>query len=189
MASVRSADCASAAAACACWRREKPALLGLVGAVAAFEEGGRRVGSWMEEGGCGEGPVPAVLVVLAEGVVGSWGLEVGVGRFGSRRERWRFRGMRGVGVLVVVGRRDVFEAFREGGPTKREGARRLDVVFVRGKLLLFGCEDAIMEGWLFRARERRGIGDEVELHGEAWRNPGSSYSFYVCEALNRIYFT
>jgi hypothetical protein len=37
----------------------------------------------------------------------------------------------------MVGRRDVFEALRDGGPTKREGAgKRLEVVFVRGAFML-----------------------------------------------------
>lgn len=55
-------------------------------------------------------------------------------RFGSlRRERWRTRGARVEGEVVGGGRREVLEALREGGPTKREGAgRRFDVVLVMG---------------------------------------------------------
>lgn len=52
-----------------------------------------------------------------------------------RWERWRMRGTRAVGALEMAGRREVFDALRDGGPTKREGAgRRLEVVFWRGVL-------------------------------------------------------
>lgn len=60
----------------------------------------------------------------------------GIGRFGSwaRRERCRVRGLRdGLPASADGGWREVLEALREGGPTKRAGAgRRLVTVFFRG---------------------------------------------------------
>lgn len=63
-----------------------------------------------------------------------WLLVVGGrGRFesGERSERWRTRGvLAGVRLSLLGGRRDVFDALRDGGPTKSAGAgRRLDCIF------------------------------------------------------------
>lgn len=51
----------------------------------------------------------------------------GKGRFesGERRERWRTRGVFvGLRLSAPGGKREVFEAFRDGGPTKSAGAGR-----------------------------------------------------------------
>ena len=52
---------------------------------------------------------------------------------GERRERWRTRGtLAGLRLSVPGGRRDVFEALRDGGPTNSAGAgsRLIDALVV-----------------------------------------------------------